>query len=105
MRPLVGPDARAFDVHADAHADVLAVGSRAEVLDRLVEQRRVVAAVIDDPVAVLPSDPDLVWKLVRLDEVAPPHLGTLEPELGGDRVERALHYKARVRAAGATVRR
>ena len=80
-------------------------GLRAQLLERLLQQRRIVAAVVDDHVAVLPRDADLVGKLVGLDEVAPAHLGPVEAELGGDRVQRALHDEACVRAAGAAIGR
>src|SRR5213076_3491335 len=71
----------------------------------LVKQRRVVAAVVDDGVAVLPRDADLVGKLARPDQVATPDLDAIQMEVYGDRVQRALHHEARVRAARAAIRR
>ena len=81
VRALVRTDTRSFDVDADSHPDVVALRFRAKPGDRLVEQRRVVAAVVDDRVAVLPRDADVVGKLVRLDQVAAPHLDAVEAEL------------------------
>ncbi len=79
---------------------------RAEHLERALQERRVVAAVVDDAVAVLPDDPaEVVWKLVRLDQVAAANLDAVESKLGGDRIERPLHHETRMRAAGAAIRR
>ena len=105
VRALVRTYASALDVHAQAHADVLAGGLRTQFLERGLQELRIVAAVVDDRVAVLPADADVVWKLVGLDEVAAAHLGPVDADVGGDGVERALHDEARVRAASAAIRR
>ena len=104
MRSLVGPDPCALDVDAQAHADVIAFRSGAEKFQCFLEQQRVVAAVVDDRVAVLPGHADVVRELIRLDEVAAPHLGTIDAQLGRDGVERALHHEARMRPAGSSIR-
>ncbi len=84
---------------------MIALGSRAEHLERPIHKRRVVAAVVHDLVAVLPDDADLIRKLVRLNEVAATNLDAVEPQLGGDRIERSLHHEAGVRAARAAIGR
>src|SRR6266704_4316705 len=56
-------------------------------------------------VAVLPGDPDLIRKLVRLDEIAAANLDAIQAQLGRDGVERALHDKACMWPAGAAIRR
>src|SRR6266576_114666 len=105
MRSLVGTDASALDVNPQAHADVVAGRLRTEHLQRPLEQPRIIAAVVGHRVAVLPGDPDLIRELVGLDEVAPSYLGTVETELRGDEIERALHDEARVRSSGAAIGR
>src|SRR2546421_12341039 len=94
MRPFVRPDAGALHVRAEAHAGVRALRARAEHLQRALHQRRVVAAVVHGAVAVLPRHPDLVRKLVWLDEIAAADLDAIQAQLGCDGVERALHREA-----------
>src|SRR5439155_23942954 len=55
--------------------------------------------------AIPPAATVLVGKLVRLDEVPPPHLGPLQAEIGRDRVHHPFHYEAGVGPASATVGR
>ena len=105
MRALIRADARALDVHGKPPADVVSRRPRTELLERTVEQLGVVAAVVDDGVSVLPRDPDVIRKLVRLDQVASPHLDPVHAQLGRDDVERPLHDKARMRPACAAVGR
>ena len=105
MRAFIRADAGALDVDADAHADVVAGRLRAQQRDRLVEQHRVVAAVVNHRVAVLPGDANIVWKVAGLDQVAAPHLDAIDAEVRRDRVERALHHEACVRPARAAIRR
>ncbi len=58
---------------------MVAGGPGAEHLDGAFDQGRVVAAVVDDAVAILPGDPaEVVWELVRLDEVAAANLDAVE---------------------------
>src|SRR3989442_1025249 len=85
---LVGPDPRAFHVAADPEAEVplLASGLRlpaakiagTEPREHQLEAERVVAAIVASGAAVLERQPDVPRELVRLDKVAPPHLGGLE---------------------------
>src|SRR6266566_4376502 len=105
MRALVRPYPRALDVHRNPHAYVFARRPRTKHLDRPFEQSRIVPAVIDHLVAVLPCNPKLVRKLVGLDEVAPPHLDAIEPQIRGDRIKRSLHHETRVRTSRASIRR
>ena len=105
MRALVRPNARALDVDPGPHADVVARRLRTEVRDGFVEQRRVVTAVVNDGVAVLPCNPDVIGKLAGLDQVATPHLDAIQMEVCRDRVQRALHHEARVRPARPAIRR
>jgi len=104
VRALVRPDPGALDIDADAHSHVLACRPWTKHRDRPFEESGVVAAVVDDSVAVLPRDPDLVGKLVRLNEVAPTHLDSIKTKLRCDRVESSLHDKARMGTSGAAIR-
>ena len=105
VRAFIRPDPGPLHIHGKTHADVIALRTRTEHLDRALEESRIVAAVVDDLVAVLPRDPNLIWKFVRLDEVPSSNLETVELELGRDHIQRALHHKARVGAARAAIGR
>src|SRR5207244_2668096 len=74
LKYVVVHDPGSLDVDRQAHPDVVARRLRPEHLQRPVEKLGIVAAVVDDRVAVLPRDADDVGKLVRLDQVAAPHL-------------------------------
>ena len=100
---LVGPDSSAFDVDREAHPDVIAGRSRSEHFHRPVEEGRIVAAVVDDLIAVLPRDAERVRKFVGLDEVAAADLDAVEAKLGGNRIEGAFHHEASVRTTGAAI--
>ena len=80
MGALVRSNPGALHVHPESHANVVARRPGAEIRERLLEESRVVAAVINDGVAILPGNAHVVRKLVRLDEVAPAHRGSVEPE-------------------------
>src|SRR6202049_1064210 len=98
-------DPSSFHVGAEPHSHMIARRSRPKHLESALEQGRVVAAVVDDAVAVLPGDPDFVRKGVWLEKVSPAHLDAVETKLGGDRIQGALHHEAGVRPAGAAIRR
>ena len=66
---------------------------------------RIIAAVIDQRLAVAENQTDRVGHLLRLDEIAPPHLGAIELQFAGDAVEQSLHGEHRLRPAGAAHRR
>src|SRR5260370_3665693 len=94
MRAFVWADACTFDVHGRPHSDVVARRLRSKHLERPLEKPRVVAAVVDDRVAVLPLVAEVVRELVGLDEVSPPHLRAFETDLSRDAVEGSLHHEA-----------
>src|SRR2546430_1218798 len=56
-------------------------------------------------VTILPRHPDLVRKLVRLDEIAAADLDAIQAQLGRDGVERALHHEARMWPPRTAIRR
>ena len=105
----------AFDIIADADADQPAlIECRALPLpetviagkpQRFVLSFRIVAAVIDQRLAVAEQQADRVGHLFRLDEIAPPHFGAIERQFARDAVEQPLHREHRLRPAGAAHRR
>ncbi len=87
---------------------VLAAPERLDPADRgerLFERPRIIAAVVDDRLAVAIGDADPVRHLVRPDHVAPAHFGRLQPQMARDEVDRALHRERRFRPAGAAIGR
>ena len=114
VRALVGTDAGALDVAAESEPEVATGAARLGLaatelagpdhLERHRQTGRVVAAVVAGGAAVLEREPHVPRKLVGLDEVAPPHLRGLEPELARDQRDHALHHENAVRAAGAAIR-
>jgi hypothetical protein len=66
---------------------------------------RIIAAVVNQRLAVAENQADLVGHLLGLDEIAPAHLGTIELQFAGDAVEQSLHGEHRLRPAGAAHRR
>ncbi len=97
------------DLRVGRHADAdefargtapVAVGQRgvvAEALQRLGERCGVVARVVDR------ARGRLVREGVRRDQVAPPHLDAVEPELRRDRVHHPLDVVGGLRASGSAV--
>ena len=111
---LVRPDAGALDVRSEPDAEVAMVCSRRRLpvakagqVDHLLghgEPGWVVATVVLCRPAVLESQSNVPWKIVRLQEIAPPHFVRLERQLAGDPIDQALHDEARVGPTGASVR-
>ena len=111
---LVWPDAGALDVRSEPDAEVAMVCSRRRLpvakagqVDHLLGQGEpgwVVATVVLCRPAVLESQSDVPWKIVRLQEIAPPHFVRLERQLAGDPIDQALHDEARVGPTSASVR-
>ena len=107
--------ARALDVIAEPDADEAAFVERralplAEAFIVGLRQRgllpfRIIAAVVDQRLAVAEQQADFVRHLLRLDEIAPPHLGAIELQFARDAVEQTLHGEHRLRPAGAAHRR
>ena len=112
---LVGADAGALDVAADAQADAaaLALGLlavRREVVPahqrlELGQGCREVTRVVLQRPPVLEHQAVVVGHLVGLDEVAGAHLGAVEAEVRRDRIHRPLHRVAPLGAPGAPVGR
>src|SRR5262249_9504261 len=113
--PLVGADAGPFDVTRDAEPEVTPLGAggalplakcaEADAIERHLESRGVIAAVVPCRAAVLKRESHVPRKLVRLDEIAPPDLARLEAQLARNPADHALHDERAVRSAGATVGR
>ena len=80
-------------------------GKTADCRERLVQCAGIIAAVIDDGLAVTIENAQLVGHLVRPDHVAPSHLCGLKAEVSGNQVHHALGHQRCFRAASATIRR
>jgi len=63
----------------------------------------IIAAVVDDRLAVAIGDADPVRHLVGRDHVAAAHLGRSETEAARHQVDRALHREGGFRTAGAAI--
>ena len=114
--PLRGRDAADLDVGRQPDAEVLAARPRVRLglrdpgvaghRQRLVHRRLVVARVdVDLGAARRGPEPGrvLVRELVGLDEVPPPELGAVHPDLGREQVHRPLDDVGRLGPAGAAV--
>ena len=84
-------DAGALDIAADAEAEIAALAARlalapperldaADRIERLLQGAGVIAAVVDDRLAVAIGDADPIRHLVGADHVAPPHLRRLQAQ-------------------------
>ena len=107
-------EAGALDVVGDADADEAALAEAARwrwrnlvagKRERGLLASRIIAAVVDQRLAVAENQADLVGHLLGLDEIARAHLGAIELELARDAVDQPLHGEHRLRPAGATHRR
>src|SRR5207249_9443758 len=78
---------------------------KAAALERQLEARRVVTAVVSRRTAVLEGQSHVPRKLVGLDEVAPPDFARLKAELARDPPDHAFHDEGAVRPPRATVGR
>ena len=96
-RPSQRPSCRAL---ALARAKRLDPADRGE---RLFEGARIVAAVVDDRLAVSIGNADAVRHFLGADHVAAAHFGRLQPQGSRHEVDRALHREGGFRAAGATI--
>ena len=109
---LVGADAGALDVGAEAEPDGAALGAgggdlglgsfEVELLEQGGEAFRIVARVVDGRAAVLERDADVVREL--LHEVAPAHVERVEVQLLRHALDHALHDVRGVGAARAAER-
>ena len=75
------------------------------MLQRLVEDRLVIAAVVFELRKVLIDDLVVVGKRIGRNEIAPPDLGAVDAELARGDIEQPLDDEDAVLAAGAAVRR
>ncbi len=111
-----GPDPGAFDVAADAEAEIAAGGARlalmaaerldaADRVERLGEGARIIAAVVDDRLAVAIGDADPVRHLVGADHVAAADFGRLQAQGPRRQIDDPLHREGGFRAAGAAIGR
>src|SRR5207237_1500874 len=115
VRALVRSDAGALDIACDPQAEVaslvacgalpLAEFRNADALQRHLEPRRVVAAVVARRSAILERQAYVPRKLVRLDEIPSPHVARLQVKLARDAPDHPLHDERAVRPSGPTIRR
>ena len=109
-------DAGAFDVAAEAETEIAALRARlalplakrrhaADRVERLLQRLRIVAAVVDDRLAVAIGNAEAIGHLGARDHVAHPHVGRIEAKLGGDQVHDPLHGEGRFRPTGAAIGR
>src|SRR5262249_12518126 len=107
--------ARALDVAADAETEVTALVSRralalakrgdaAARIERLRQRPLIIAAVVDDGLAIAIGNADAIWHFVGADHVAQAHFGGFEAELAGNEVDDPLHRKGSLRAACSPIR-
>src|SRR5439155_581453 len=100
----------------EAEPEIPALGARfglaaAEGLDpanrveRLLQRAGIIAAVVDDRLAVAIRDADPVRHLVGADHVAAAHFGRFETEGARHEVYRTFHREGGFRAAGAAIGR
>ena len=112
----VRTDAGAFDVTGDADADVAALRAQprlllgeeapvADHLERLVEDRLVIAAVVGERRKVLIDDLVVVGERIGRDEIAPADFGAVDAKFVRGDVEQPLDDEHAVLAAGAAIRR
>src|SRR5207247_2740770 len=108
--------AAAHDVAYGADADVAALRMKGRLLlaheffvsdqlQRLVEDRLVVAAVVNERGKVLVDEMGLVGKGIRRNEIAAADFGRIEAELARGDVEQAFHHEHAVLPAGAAIGR
>ena len=113
---LEGADTGAFDVAADTEPEIAAVGARlglaaaksvdaADRVERLLQRPGVIAAVINDRLAIAVRNPDAVGHLLGGDHVTAANFGGFETEGARDQIDTALHREGRFRAAGAAIGR
>ena len=72
---------------------------------RLAQRALIVAAVVDDRLAVAIGNAGAIRHLVGADHVAQANVGGLEAARGGDEIDDPLHRKGRFRTTGAPIRR
>ena len=114
-RALEGADGGALDVAGDADAPPDTARAQRRLLapervvagrvQRCVQHRAEVAAVVHERVAVAVRHAEVPRQLGGGEVVAPADLGGVEPELAGEAVDRAVHREHRLRPAGPAVRR
>src|SRR5262249_23023273 len=104
----------AFDVIADAEPEITALGAgllltpaegfdAADRGERFLQGARVIAAVIDDGLAVPVRDADAIRHLFCADHVAPAHLRRLQPDRASHQVYGSLHRERRLGTSGAAI--
>ena len=116
LRAFVGTDAGALDVTGDADADMPALRPKARLLfskkiliadhlQRLVEDRLVIAAVVRERREVLIDDLVVVGKGIRRNEIAPADFGAVDLEFVRGDVEQPFDDEHAVLPPGAAIRR
>ena len=111
-----GADAGAFGVGGKAEAEIssvfagllLPLAKRRDSADcgqRFAQAFRIVAAVVDDRIAVSVKQADAIGHLLGAHHVAQANIRRFELELGGDEIDHAFHRKHGLRAAGPAIRR
>jgi hypothetical protein len=79
-------------------------GDAADRIERLPQCPLIIAAVVDDGLAVAIGNADVIRHFVGADHVARAHFGGFEAELAGNEVDDPLHRKGSLRAACSPIR-
>ena len=107
-------DAGALDVAAEAETEIATLRARlvlprperrdaADAVERLLQGLWIVAAVVDDGLAVAIGNAETIRHLLVRDHVAQPHIGRIESEFAGDEVHCPLHRERGLRPSGAAI--
>ncbi len=77
----------------------------ADRIERLPQRARIIAAVVDDRLAVAIGNAHVIGHFVGADHVAQSHVGGFEAELAGNEIDDPLHCKGGFRTACSSIRR
>src|SRR5262249_34299494 len=113
---LVGTDAGAFYVAGDSDPDAAALRPQARLLvveelivtdeiERLVENRRVIAAVVFESREILIDDAVVIGESIGRDEVAAANFRAVDAEIARRDIEKAFDNEDAMLAAGAPIGR
>ena len=115
-RALERADPGALDVAANTEAEIAALAAHfcltpsegfdpADRVERLLQCAGIIAAVIDDRLAIAVRDAYPIWHLIGADHIAAAHLGGLQAQGARHEIYRTFHREGSFRAAGAAIGR